>query len=314
MVEDWKPLRSQDVCAIVVTYLPDEVLPTRIHEIRLQAGHLVIVDNSPVDQPGAALHALEAEEGVEVIRNGANKGIAAALNQGLRKAKQLGFSWALTLDQDSTPSDSMLEELLLTLNTSPFRHRTALVSPNITLGAVVSGSSYWPRPDRRFPLFFQRARCHGRDLDDVTMTITSGALTSLKVLEDIGTLREDFFIDYVDTEYCLRARSNGYRILVSAKALLYHQLGDMRETSFAGHTLRPRFHSPSRVYYLYRNRIPTIRRYGLRFPHWLFFDLLSSAFNLLRILLVEDQRKAKAKAAINGTLDGLYGRMGPRQE
>ncbi len=150
-------------------------------------------------------------------------------------------------------------------------------------------------------------------MDDVTIVITSGALTNLQVWEKLGGFRDDFFIDYVDTEYCLRAKRAGYKILVSAGAKLYHRLGDKREVKRLGLTLKPTFHSPLRLYYVARNRVPMVREYALEFPHWFLFDVVAGAYNTLRILLTEDKRLQKLGATVQGTWDGLLGRMGPKR-
>jgi hypothetical protein len=84
------------------------------------------------------------------------------------------------------------------------------------------------------------------------------------------------------------------------------------EVSVAGRKLRPRFHDANRVYYLYRNRIPTLRRYALGSPHWLLLDIVTASLNLVRILIFEDRRGAKLLACAQGTWHGLIGRMGPR--
>ena len=62
-----------------------------------------------------------------------------------------------------------------------------------------------------------------------------------------------------------------------------------------------------------RNRIPMIRGYALRFPHWFTYEIVATAYILLRMLITEDQRLEKLKAFWRGTLDGLRGRMGKMQ-
>jgi hypothetical protein len=56
--------------------------------------------------------------------------------------------------------------------------------------------------------------------------------------------------------------------------------------------------------------VAVIRMYALRFPHWFTYEVVSSWFTLVRMLLTEDDRKKKLRAALWGLLDGLRGRMG----
>jgi rhamnosyltransferase len=141
--------------------------------------------------------------------------------------------------------------------------------------------------------------------------ITSGTLYDLQVYQQIGPFQDDFFIDYVDTDYSLRARQYGYRSMVACNALLNHRLGSRQKRVFLGGDHYPTFHSPLRWYYISRNRIPMLRRYALRFPHWLTYETVASFYWLAKMLLFETRKAAKLRAFFLGTLDGLRGRMGP---
>src|SRR4030095_5315976 len=58
--------------------------------------------------------------------------------------------------------------------------------------------------------------------------ITSGTLLSLNAYDAIGRFRDDFFIDGIDHEYCLRARAKRYRILLMLAPLLVHSIGERK--------------------------------------------------------------------------------------
>jgi len=303
---------NDKTCAIIVTYFPDGEFPQRLRMIAAQVAAVIVVDNSADAGISSWLHELSRQGHTSLIENDCNRGIATALNQGLERARQLGFHWAVTLDQDSIAADDMVSRLLASLASYSEPERVALVGANLVHRQVTGAGSRWRwlRPHPGIPLFFQRVGCDDGDRDDVSVIITSGTLMSLPAYRRLGPFRDDFFIDYVDTEYCLRARRNGYRLLVSARAILHHTLGAKREETLLGVTMKPTFHDPQRIYYISRNRIPMLRMYALGFPHWLAFDLVAAGYNLLRILLLEDRKAAKFRAFLLGTLDGLRGRMG----
>lgn len=309
-----RPLSPEYVCALVVTYFPDAGLAERLAALAQQVAHIIVVDNGSAAQQLAALAGLADAQEVTLIANERNVGVAAAQNQGLQTALAVGFHWVLTLDQDSVPDREMVCEQLASLARHPTPDCVALVAPTLYLPSLPENRSEWRwvRPHPVLPLLFERVSGGASDRDDITFTISSGALLSLDAYAALGPLRTDYFIDYVDTEYCLRARASGYLILMSARATLAHHLGEMREVAVTGIPLRPRFHSASRVYFQYRNRIPTLRRYGATFPHWFLYDILASLFNLVKIIIVEDRRRAKLRACALGTWHGLIGRMGPR--
>jgi glycosyltransferase involved in cell wall biosynthesis len=75
------------VCAVVITYFPDAGFPERLEKIAAQVSRVIVVDNGTTGQSGMNLEkALGATERVSCIRNGENLGVAAALNQGIRRA------------------------------------------------------------------------------------------------------------------------------------------------------------------------------------------------------------------------------------
>ena len=90
------PVTPAEICAVVVTYHPDASAYECIRAILAEAAHTVIVANS-AESPTRALRAAA----VTVVENPENVGVAAALNQGVRTARGLGFRWVLFFDQDT---------------------------------------------------------------------------------------------------------------------------------------------------------------------------------------------------------------------
>jgi rhamnosyltransferase len=294
------------VGALIVTYFPDAGLPDLLEGLLAQVSRLVIVDNG---SDGATLGWTETysvRSGVTILRNDKNLGVAAALNQGMRLLAEEGYEWILTSDQDSIVTDGCMEALLATLAADPNPETVAIISAN----RQEPGRSHrWLRP-RTMPPFFERVICDRIDHEGVTLVITSGALTNAAVFGLVGPFREDFFIDFVDFEYCLRARKAGYRILVSCAAHIIHRVGSRTHKRIAGVTLSPTHHRPIRRYYLFRNAVEVMRLYGLTFPHWMLYQVAALFEVMLAILLIEDGRVRKLRACMAGLWDGLRGRMG----
>lgn len=294
------------VAALVVTFFPDEGIAERLESLLAQVPRLVIVDNG---SDAATLHWMKAcatRPGVTIVRNDSNLGIAAALNQGMRLLADEGYEWVLTSDQDSFVADGCIEALLATLAADRKPETVAIVGANRQEG----GSAHrWLRP-KAVPPFFERVTCDRVDHDGVTLVITSGALTSAAAFRHIGPFREDFFIDFVDFEYCLRARRAGYRILVSCPARMFHRVGSRTQERIANITLSPTHHRPIRRYYLFRNAVEVIRSYGLIFPHWLLYQIAALLEVIFGILLIEDCRIRKLRACVVGLWDGILGRRG----
>ena len=68
----------------------------------------------------------------------------------------------------------------------------------------------------------------------------SSMLMSVKALNEIGLLREDFFLYFEETEWSLRAKKKGWKVLSDIRAIAYHS---------------PSHKGPNYHYYMTRNRI-----------------------------------------------------------
>lgn len=300
---------SSPVAAVVVTFFPDDRVTERLVAIRGQVDRLVVVDNGSPAETQTMLETWAAANGAVVLANAENRGLAAALNQGMAWSEAAGIEWTITFDQDSTPQPGLVAALLATAKSATTADRVAMVGAR-TFDEWTGREDRWLRPAW---WGFQRAPCSSGDLTGVTFVITSGTLTRVRAWRSLGGFDEGLFIDFLDHDLCLKARQAGWEILVSGEARLAHNLGAKREVAVAGRRLRPTFHSAPRHYYMARNRILMWRRYAWRYPHWWLFDACFGALNLMRVLLAEDRRGEKLAAMLRGTLHGVSGRLGPRE-
>ncbi len=303
----YTPPSLKEVSAVIVVFQPNLELIKNVEAIRQQVDRIVIVDNGSSEEALIHLRRVNQVQGIETIWNANNLGVAAALNQGVQRARELGFEWVLTLDQDSRPAKDMVQKLWAVYQNQAESDRIAIVAPQV-IDADLDRRAPFLR--RKWGFIYERVLCENVSLKDVTTVITSGALMRISAFETIGGFREDFFIDYVDTEFCLRAQLHGYKIIAACQAKLEHRLGNRKKVKVGPFTLMPTFHPPWRWYTINRNRIPMLKLYALRFPHWLVYELVATMYVLLRMLLTEDKRGAKLRAAIRGTWHGLRGWMG----
>lgn len=295
--------------AIVVTYNPAHGLENHLNELYKQFDQIILVDNASKSETRNLIiqQTQLRDTKLKAILNDYNCGVATALNQGFTLAMKLGYDHIIALDQDSIPAPGMIEEMLNVYKTYPEQGNLAVIAPKIEdLSAGII--TQYLRPKRGF--FFERKGCTEQVLENVSIVITSGSLYNLKTYQKVGPFRDDFFIDYVDTEYCLRAKRQGYNIIVACNARLFHRLGNQQKIHIGMLEVRPTFHSTIRWYYISRNRIPMFRAYGFHFPHWLLYEFAIDSYGFLRMLLFEDHKMAKMLAVILGCVDGLFGRLG----
>jgi len=294
------PLRNgKDVCAVVVTYHPNCQLPARISRVLPQVGALVIVDNGSGDAELQMLRELAANPLITVVLNLDNLGIARALNIGIQRAVALGFTWVLLLDQDTCVDDDMVQTLFAVHAAFPDRDRLAVVGSAFR---DVNAAAQEPNTE-----------ILGDGWEEAESVITSGSLVALNTHAAVGAFREDFFIDYVDTEYCFRARAKGYRVIRTRKPIMSHAIGAITRHSVLWMNKWTFNHSADRRYYIARNDTVMLREYG----HYVLGLWALKSFGRCvrlckRIALYEQMKTRKMAAVAQGWWDGVRGHMGPR--
>ncbi len=294
-----RPTDEPAVCAIAVTYHPDADLPSRLSGVLRQARRAIIVDNGSNEAELQALRDFARHPRVTLVANGANLGVARALNIGIELAISDGFAWVLLLDQDSTVDEDMVRSLLAVHAAFPERQRLAVV-----------GSGF-READPAIPDANAAVPMDG--WEDAETVITSGSLLALKTHAAIGPFRDEFFIDHVDTEYCFRARAKGYRVIRTKKSLMSHSIGAISRHSILGIKKWTFNHSAERRYYFTRNEAVLLREYGhYRFGMWALKSLGRCVRLCKRIVLYERRKAAKVAAVAQGWWDGVRGHMGPR--
>ena len=299
----------ENIPALVITFNPSYNLENRLDFLYTHFDHILLVDNGSEPDIRRVIEGQIQQRGTKLgtILNPRNLGVATALNQGFSLAMQLGYDYVITLDQDSLPVPGMKEELLQAMQTHPNREKLVVIAPDVIEDTLGEQTRYL---SSRHRLSFERVTCKEGLIRNVLFVITSGSMYNLNLYKQIGPFRDDFFIDAIDQEYCLRAIGKGHEVSVACNARLEHHLGNRRQKQFLGKTHSPTFHPPFRWYYISRNRIMMILLYGWRFPQWLFHETGVALKSLIRMLLFENQRTIKVKAILLGTWDGLTRRSG----
>lgn len=279
-----KPSRK-NICAVVVTYHPDVELYERIEKIRRQVDRLLIVDNSSKPDCIHMIQRISSDLDVDVIKNTSNLGIAEALNQGFKYAEGFGgkYSWVLSLDQDSYCCATLVQQLISAYNQCPFRDEVGII-----------GTNYREKTTGRT---LHEKKQVDENWEEVKNLPTSGCITSLAAFSEVGNFRKDFFIDYVDTEYCMRLRGRGYRVLISTEVGMIHPLGYYRVSNLhqwlRGSSMITNY-PPFRHYYWTRNCTTLIRENFRRDIKWSLHEAYYIFFRrIITILLFEDKKIVK---------------------
>jgi rhamnosyltransferase len=283
------------ICAVVVAFQPDEGFRARALEIAQQVDGIVVVDNGSQPSVRMRLGGSTAGHQINVLENGRNVGVAAALNGGLEFARAHGFSHALLFDQDTEPLPGMVASMRQLAAHRDDLERVAVIGMNFLEAAR-------RKPALRVP--------SSAAITEVATVITSGSLVPLAIAARLGPFREDFFIDLVDDEYCLRARSRGYKVLLIPRPLAVHALGNPIIRRLPWRTIGTSNHSARRRYYMTRNRIVLLKQYALHEPRWAMRTVYIRLKSFVLLLFLDDDRARKLRLMWRGMLDGIAGSTG----
>jgi len=289
------PPTPETVCGVVVSYHPDRDFFDRIKRIVPQVRQTVIVDNGSSSQMTERMRELADEYDIHLILNHHNAGLADALNTGTRWAIAQGHHWVLTLDQDTVVQPNMVDSFTEVFRWYPFPERLAVI-----------GSNYQDRTTGKV-LRDEAAPGQGPAIE-IAAVLTSGSLVSVDAFQAFGGFRADFFIDCVDFEYCLRARSRGFHVLMTSKPTMEHGIGHLTEHRLLWKTVGTSNHSPARQYFLARNSLILVREYFRKEPSWIRKFFWAWIKSIVRVVLLEEQRIPKIGHVLRGCADGIFGR------
>jgi len=260
--------------------------------------HLVIVDNGSSATALRMLQDIAKDTRVTLIPCENNLGIARGLNIGIGQAINLAYNYALLVDQDTCVNDDLVSVLTRIHHFHADRDRLAVV------GAGYAGAE--PPPTRC-------AEDSELASEEVETVVTSGSLLRLATFQHIGPFREEFFIDYVDSDYCARARKKGYLVVRAKRTLMVHVIGHPLRQRFLWMTRYTRNYPADRLYYQARNDVVMLRESGkYRGGSWLLKSFSRSFRRCKRVMLFERHKTSKIMGVLHGWCDGVRGRLGPR--
>lgn len=280
-------IETTKIGIVVLNYnsAPDTLaLIARLRQFNRADLELIVVDNRSTDD-SAQLLETQLPSAVHLIKSAINGGYAAGNNQGIKLAMQLGCELAMIINSDIEPTEDFITPLKAFMVATPM---AAIASPvlvgdnnfhdygrSVFLGRLKSAKLVKPNQLE-----------HPIQVDAVT-----GACYMIKVaaIREVGLIPEPYFLNYEETEWCLRFRQAGYTINSLPSISVFH-----REHGSIGKV------SGLQLYYMKRNVVLFNRRMGTRRQQ---FALL---LQLVPLSLVQSL-KHRSLVPIQGYYDGWRG-------
>ena len=268
------------ILAVVVTYYPEEELLAKNIQAFINDVDKVLIWENTSESEKLRYRYIQHEK-VEYYGDGINS-ISRALNYAWRYAKENGYGYLLTMDQDSVFLD--FPSYKNTVVSNCLGH-DAIYGPNVGF----SGSLVNPIQEKLY-------------------TITSGMMLPVSVLNAIGGWNEFFKIEGLDIDLCLKARQKGIMTYVIRDSILKHKFGNPVVAFFLGHKVKYLSYSSERLYNIYKNHIIILRKYKpdeLK-REFCFYYIRKTPRN---VILFEDEKLSKLWSILKGVVMGCICRI-----
>lgn len=202
---------------------------------------VLVVDNGSSDGSVAAIRAEFPH--VAVIETGENLGYAGGNNVGIRVALARDAELMLLLNNDTVVDPRFLSELAAAAGDAP------------TAGVFGAKIFHYAEQER---VWYAGARWDSNKLGfqilkedpdgdnsvfDTAYACGCALMVRRAVIDRIGYLEPKFFLTYEETDFCYRARRNGFRVVYVPRAVVWHKIS----ASFGGQQ------SPLVSYFMTRN-------------------------------------------------------------
>ena len=303
---------SQETVAIIVSYNPDtDTVREALQSLASQCATVIVDNGSEADTLSHLKELVAGFDTAELISLGSNLGIACAQNRAINHVIQTrdAVRYSLLLDHDSIPGPGLVRCLEETFVARQEQARVAAVGPVL----------YDPR-DKKF-LDFHKVRfglwgkvrpdtlSEGQRVVEVDNLNSSGTLLANTVFRETGGFDSSLFVDHVETDWCFRAKSHGYRLFATTETQLTHHMGDDVCYYWFLKKRRMPYRSPGRHYYIVRNSLLLQKRDYVPLA-WKLSNLLKLCFTFLYFGGFSPDRARQRRQMRYGLSDGLKGVSG----
>ncbi|MDM8158657.1 DUF2062 domain-containing protein [Labilibaculum sp. K2S] len=129
------------VCVIIPSYNNDRTLADVIDRVLLHTSNVIVVNDGATDSTDSILKSYQSS--LEIVTHSKNKGKGCALRNGFKRALELGYEYAITIDSDGQHFPEDLPKLIQRLKEEP--NSLIIGARNMSQKDVPGGSSFGNR-------------------------------------------------------------------------------------------------------------------------------------------------------------------------
>jgi GT2 family glycosyltransferase len=251
--------------AVIVTY-------NSAGDLRRQLGHtplrdafqrIIVVDNASTDDSVQVAR----DAGVEVIARRVNDGLAAAVNEGVRRS---GSEYVALLNPDVLLDDSGVPRHLADAFAEP---SVGLVAPALVLpdGTIQDSARNIPGAAQLVVRRLMGRQDGAIELStptDVPWVVAAFVIVRRTAFDDIGGFDPGYILYFEDVDFCVRLWSGGWRVHVDPTVTARHEHQASSRQSLFGWAMRRHLRSAVRFFRLHPDlMLASGRRRLLRTNH-----------------------------------------------
>lgn len=218
-----------------------------LQDIDYQPYVAVVVDNGSKD--GSVEKIQAAFPFIHQIKLDSNLGYAAGNNVGIQFALDSGADYVLVLNNDTIVDKSMLSELV---SLAESNETFGMVGPKMycfqpqdtifAIGSFINWSMGYTTNRGMFKHISQIEI--PPKPEEVDFIAGCCVLVRRKLLEEVGLLDLDYYLNYEDVDWGIRAKRNGYEVWLNPAAVIWHKVSATMGQA-----------SPMNTYYMTRNAL-----------------------------------------------------------
>jgi GT2 family glycosyltransferase len=251
---------------------------------------IIVIDNGSENQEAAKIKSQHPD--IVLIANSYNKGFAAACNQGIEKAIELAADYVLLLNNDTVAEEHFLQHLVKYAG----NNSNVILSPKI----LYAGTSIVQNlGGRLIPLIGGSINIgKGKPGANYTKPLSPDFLSGCAIfipsqaIRQVGMLDPIYFAYYEDADWCYRAKSAGYRLVVLPESIIWHK-----------HSRSSKNAQEKKFYYISRNSIIFAKKnlHGLKKAVWILAAIVVAGM----YTFIFKYNKSIRRARWNGVKQGL---------
>ncbi|MBC7882826.1 MAG: glycosyltransferase family 2 protein [Anaerolineae bacterium] len=286
------------VAAVLVNWKnwPDTLAAVASLEKQTLLPQIVVVDNGSPNDSEVQLRQQLARS-VTVLQSGQNLGWAGGCNLGIHHALERGAEWIWLINNDAVADPLALEKLVACCETDAQVAACGSLIYELDAPQVIwfAGGKIdlWRGTTSHVGIGQQD---HGQFPEPIATEYLTGCslLIRRSALEQVGFLSENYFLYYEDPDWCLKARSLGWRVMLVPDSKVWHRQGNSARE--AGGL------SPTHAYYDTRSNLYFIERHCGALQRWSAYGwfLLRKCARALTWL-----GKAEEKVLLPATIAGI---------